>query len=70
MVNFHSIGHMPNATPISLEFICDKSYFMASLNQALGELIAMSFHSSELWKSEVGAYEDAVLSIRPAFLTF
>ena len=65
MVDFHAIGHMSDATPVSLKFICDKGNLMTSLNKALGELIAMSLHSSELWEGEVSAYEDAVFSIRP-----
>ena len=68
MVDFHAIGHMSDATPISLEFICDKGDLMASFNKALGELIAMSLHTSELWEGEVSANEDAVLSIRPRLL--
>ena len=70
MVHFHTICHMPDASPISLKFISDECDFMAPLNKALSELIAMSFDSSKLWEGEISAYEYTVFSIRPSFLDF
>lgn len=33
---------------------------MASLNQALGDLVAMSLNSSKLWENKVRADEDII----------
>ena len=68
MVDFHAIGHMPDTSTISLKFICDECNLMASLNKALGELIAMSFDSSELGEGKISTDEYTVLSIRPCFI--
>jgi len=65
MVHLHSIGHVSDSSSVALELVSEEAYLMPTLNQALGQLVAMGLHSSKLGEGEVGADEDAVLSIRP-----
>jgi hypothetical protein len=58
MVYFHSVSHVSNTSSITLELVGDEANFVATLNQALSELVTMGFDTSELWEGEVGANHD------------
>ena len=55
IINFHSIGHDSHSAPSSLVLICDEADLMAPFNEALGQLIPVGFHSTELGQGEVSA---------------
>ena len=63
MIHFHSIGHVADTTPGTLEFICYESYFVTAFYQALTELIPVSLDAAELWEGEVSANKDAILVV-------
>lgn len=65
MVHFHSISHVSHTASIALKFVGHKADFVPTLNQALSQLVAVCLHSSKFGEGEVGADEDAVLSVGP-----
>ena len=63
VIYFHSIGHVADATPGTLEFVCYESYFVTAFYQALPKLIPVRLDAAELGKGEVSAYQYAIFVI-------
>ena len=63
VVNFHSVGHVPDTAARALEIVGDEAHLVASLDETLGQLVAVSLHAAELGEGEVGADQNAVFSL-------
>jgi hypothetical protein len=46
-----------------LVFVTDEDNLVSSLDEALAELVAVSFHTTELWERKVRANEDTVFLV-------
>ena len=68
VVHLHAISHVSDAASSSLELIGQEADLVATLNKALGELVAMGLNASKLGKSEVSADQYAVFAIWPLLL--
>jgi len=60
MINFHSVSHVPHSTSRALEFVGDESDLVASLYQALAQLVAVRLHSSKFREGKVGTNQNAI----------
>ena len=67
VVDFHTVGHVPDATAFALEVVSDEGDSVASFHEALSKLIAVSLHATELREGEISADEHIVLLTRSGF---
>ena len=56
VVTLHAVLHVSNSASDVFKLIGNIGDFMASTYQALAQLITMSFDSSKLWESKIGAH--------------
>ena len=63
MVALHAISHVPHARSAILEFVGEEGYLVTPLQETLGQLVPMSFDSTELWEGEIRANKNRVFPI-------
>jgi hypothetical protein len=50
VIHLKSVGHRPDSTPYVLELVGEEGNFVTSLDQTLGQLVAVGLDSPELWE--------------------
>lgn len=63
MIDLKTVGHSANSTTVVLKHVCEEANLVPSLDKALGNLVDVSFNTSELREDEVTCQQYIILLI-------